>query len=95
MTRESGLAPIARRFPHWEIWRGTSGLLYARPAGTRDQPVAGEDATDLADQITRAEALAQPAEQPGSSVYWSSQDVQLARDARALEEMLRRPCWPP
>jgi hypothetical protein len=59
MSRESELAPLARRFPHWEIWRGTSGLLYARPAGTRDQPVVGEDATDLADQITRADRLRQ------------------------------------
>jgi hypothetical protein len=25
------------------------------------------------------------------AVYWSSQDVQLARDARVLEQMLRRP----
>ncbi len=26
----------------------------------------------------------------GGQVYWSSQDVQLARDARALEQMLSR-----
>jgi|SRR5712692_1884287 len=54
---QSGLATLARRLPHWEIWRGTSGLLYARPAGTRDQPIVGEDPQDLADQITRAERL--------------------------------------
>ena len=57
MSRESELAALARQFPGWEAWRGISGLLYARLRGTSDQPVSGEDATDLADQIARAEAL--------------------------------------
>jgi len=68
MSREdSEMSALAGWFPRWEAWRGTSGLLYARPAGTRDQPVVGEDATDLADQITRAERLAMAEESPGSA----------------------------
>lgn len=61
MSRESELSALAGRFPRWEAWRGISGLFYARLRGTSDEPVVGEDATDLADQITRAERLAGPA----------------------------------
>jgi hypothetical protein len=47
---------LSRASPNlWET--RPSGLLYARRHGTRDEPVSGEDATGLADQITRAEAL--------------------------------------
>jgi hypothetical protein len=42
MTRKSELALLGRRFTHWEIWRGTSGLLYVRPADTPGQPVVSE-----------------------------------------------------
>jgi hypothetical protein len=62
MSRESELSALAGHFPRGEAWKGMSGLFYARRA-TTDQPVSGEDVQDLADQITRAEALAQPAEQ--------------------------------
>jgi len=55
VSRGSELAALASRFPGWEAWRGVSGLFYARPAGTQDEPVRGEDLVDLADQITRAE----------------------------------------
>ncbi len=49
------LAAVARRFAQWECWRGPSGLCYARRAGTRQEPVVGEDPQDLADVILRAE----------------------------------------
>ncbi len=56
MSREDrDLAALARRFPQWQIWKGVSGMYYARPAGTRQEPVMGEDLTDLADMILRAE----------------------------------------
>jgi hypothetical protein len=57
MTRETELSALAGKYPRWEAWRGISGLFYARLRGTSDEPVVGEDATDLADQIARAEAL--------------------------------------
>lgn len=56
---ESELSALHRRLPAWEAWRGVSGLWYARRRGTQDQPVAGEDLADLADQIVRAERLAE------------------------------------
>ena len=68
MSREFELAALARQFPGWEAWKGVSGLWYARPAGTQDQPVVGEDPTDLGDQIERAERLAEPAEQPAAQL---------------------------
>jgi hypothetical protein len=60
MSRDSELSALAGRFPRWEAWKGMSGLFYARQRGTTDQPVSGEDPTDLADSITRAERLAEP-----------------------------------
>lgn len=63
MSRESELAALARQFPGWEAWKGVSGLWYARRHGTSEPLVSGEDVQDLADQIARAEALVQPAEQ--------------------------------
>jgi hypothetical protein len=54
---DPGIRGLAGRFPGWEVWRAASGLLYARRHGTRDEPVSGEDASGLADQITRAETL--------------------------------------
>lgn len=50
-----GLDLLRSRYPHWEIWRGTSQLLYARLADTRQPPVIGEDETDLADQMNRVD----------------------------------------
>jgi hypothetical protein len=47
--------PYADEFPRWHVWRGVSGLLYAR--WLRSSPpvvVRGEDAVDLRDQIRRA-----------------------------------------
>jgi hypothetical protein len=54
---DPGIRELAGRFPGWEVWRGASGLLYARRHGIGDEPVTGEDAADLADQIIRAETL--------------------------------------
>ena len=56
MSCESEPAALAARFPHWEAWKGVSGLWYARRRGTSGAPVSGEDAQDLADMIRRAEA---------------------------------------
>jgi hypothetical protein len=64
MTRETELSALAGRFPGWEAWRGVSGLFYARLRGTEDEPVSGEDPTDLADSIERAERLAAAGELP-------------------------------
>jgi hypothetical protein len=59
VSRESELATLVRRFPRWEAWKGISGLCYARLLPSSPPVVVrGEDATDLADQITRAVALA-------------------------------------
>ncbi len=58
MSRESELAAVGRKHPCWEVWRGTSGLLYARRRGTQDKPVVGESPEDLSDMITRAERTA-------------------------------------
>lgn len=57
MSRASELAALAGRFPAWEAWRGISGLWYARRRGEAGHPVRGEDLTDLADQIERAQRL--------------------------------------
>ena len=53
---DPGIRALAGRFPGWEVWRGASGLLYARRHGTRDEPVSGEDAQELADRIAHAQA---------------------------------------
>ena len=57
---DPGLRALAGRFPGWEVWRGASGLLYARRHGTRDEPVSGQDAHDLADRIARAQGPERP-----------------------------------
>jgi hypothetical protein len=50
--------PYASEFPHWQVWRGNSGLLYARRIRPNPQSlVRGEDAVDLRDQIRRADIL--------------------------------------
>ena len=58
MSRDPELAPIIRQHPQWEVWRGISGLLYARRRGSQDKPVVGESPEDLNDMISRAERLA-------------------------------------
>jgi hypothetical protein len=58
LTRgDSELRALAGRFPLWEAWRGASGMFYARRRGTTDEPVRGESVEDLADAMTRDEAL--------------------------------------
>ena len=57
MSRESELSALAGKYPRWEAWKGVSGLFFARLRGAGGAPVRGESVEDLADQITRAEAL--------------------------------------
>lgn len=48
--------PYAPEFPHWYVWRGVAGLLYARR--TRSSPpkvVRGCDLTTLRERILVAE----------------------------------------
>jgi hypothetical protein len=59
VSRESERAALAERFPQWETWQsGHTGIWYARRRGTSDRPVSGEDVTDLADMIERAQRIA-------------------------------------
>ena len=49
--------PYAEEFPGWRAWRAADGLLYASKTGAAQAvTVRGEDATDLRDEIIRAEA---------------------------------------
>jgi hypothetical protein len=48
--------PYAAEFPHWHVWRGVCGLVYARrPRTSPPIVVRAADTTDLRDQIRRAE----------------------------------------
>ncbi len=48
--------PYAAEFPQWHVWRGVSGLMYARrPRTSPPVVVRAEDAVDLRDQIRRVE----------------------------------------
>ena len=48
--------PYAAEFPHWHVWRGVCGLVYARRPRTGPPVVVrGEDAVDLRHQMRRAE----------------------------------------
>lgn len=48
--------PYAAEFPHWHVWRGVCGLVYARrPRRGPPIVVRAENAVDLRDQIRRAE----------------------------------------
>ena len=48
--------PYAAEFPHWHVWRGVCGLVYARrPRTSPPVVVRGEDAVDLRNQMRRAE----------------------------------------
>jgi hypothetical protein len=56
---EPALADVQREFPEWVCWKGTNGLVYARPKDTlpnSGSTVWGEDARDLRDQIIRAQS---------------------------------------
>lgn len=48
--------PYAAEFPQWHVWRGVSGLVYARrPRTSPPVVVRAEDAVELRDQIRRVE----------------------------------------
>jgi hypothetical protein len=48
--------PHAADFPYWHVWRGVSGLLYARrPLTSPPVVVRATDVEDLRDQIRNAE----------------------------------------
>lgn len=50
--------PYAAEWPGWHVWRGISGLVYARRLNTSPPIVVrGEDAVDLRDAIRREEFL--------------------------------------
>ena len=50
--------PYAPEFPHWHVWRGVAGLLYARrPRSSPPKVVRGKDTGDLRDQIRLANAM--------------------------------------
>lgn len=58
MSRENELARLTGRFPHWEAWRGVSGLWYARSWGTTGEPVSGSRTADL--PLTRLRRVTGP-----------------------------------
>jgi hypothetical protein len=44
--------PYAPEFPHWHVWRGVAGLLYARrPRSTPPTVVRAADAAGLRERI--------------------------------------------
>ena len=48
--------PYATEFPQWHVWRGVSGLVYARrPRTSPPAVVRGKDAMELRDRIMRIE----------------------------------------
>jgi len=48
--------PYAAEFPHWHVWQGVCGLVYARrPRTSPPVVVRGDDTVDLRNQIRRAE----------------------------------------
>jgi hypothetical protein len=48
--------PYAAEFPHWHVWLGVCGLVYARrPRTSPPVVVRGEDTVDLRNQMRRAE----------------------------------------
>jgi hypothetical protein len=50
--------PYAAELPEWHVWRGISGLVYARWRNASPPVVVrGEDAVDLRDQIRREQFL--------------------------------------
>ena len=50
--------PYAQQIPHWHVWRGVAGVLYARrPRSSPPKVVRGKDMTTLRDRIMQAEVL--------------------------------------
>jgi len=50
--------PYAREFPHWRVWRGVAGLIYARRLkASPPRVVRATDEAALRDQIIRAELV--------------------------------------
>jgi hypothetical protein len=50
--------PYAREFPHWRVWRGVAGLVYARRVkASPPRVVRAKDEADLRDQIRQAELV--------------------------------------
>ena len=48
--------PYAAEFPHWHVWRGVCGLVYARrPRSSPPLVVRADNPVDLLAQIRRAE----------------------------------------
>jgi hypothetical protein len=48
--------PYSSEFPHWYVWRGVAGLVYARRVRSSPPIVfRGIDALDLRDQIRQAD----------------------------------------
>jgi hypothetical protein len=48
--------PYAPEFPHWHVWRGVAGLLYARrPRSSPPKVVRGKDFSSLRERIISAE----------------------------------------
>jgi hypothetical protein len=48
--------PYVTEFPQWHVWRGVSGLVYARrPRTSPPAVVRGKDFMELRDQIMRIE----------------------------------------
>ena len=49
--------PYAAEFPHWHVWRGVCGLVYARrPRTSPPLVVRADNPVDLVAQIERAES---------------------------------------
>jgi hypothetical protein len=49
--------PYAPEFPHWHVWRGVAGLLYARrPRSTPPIVVRAHDAAGLRERIQQSTA---------------------------------------
>jgi hypothetical protein len=50
--------PYAPEFPHWHVWRGVAGLLYARrPRSSPPKVVRAKDLASLRDGILHAEGV--------------------------------------
>lgn len=50
--------PYAPEFPHWHVWRGVAGLLYARrPRSSPPKVVRGKDLTTLRERMISAEVV--------------------------------------
>ncbi len=48
--------PYAGEFPHWHVWRGIAGLLYARRLmSSPPRVLRSQDPVELRDQIRQAE----------------------------------------